>query len=370
MAQSLLNLVLMLQVELQLGSLKLLQPFFELVGSMAEGTRIGIPSELDLGFKFKAWNGCTPFKVEGDPFSLKKSESAPPFMEEFYHEGEFLFHKFMNFLLNAVDKAIGDIFEQKRNPPDLKRVTTNKDWAKGRSACKGKCKKKLKGRKFEQCPACAVTVSQTKSGICLQFEFEWRDKDVVHDIYTSVDLIPIFVIEPIPVMRLARIINEAMLAPGAPEGWLSFLIKYASDYKIVHELANADGVRVCSVGLKTMTFHEGKNHHVKPSQAFTEEKFSSERMKDVYTYVKFLKKALRLDLNSFLVKKELLKEEYQSILDSCGTSSIGQRERYVDRDDLALVQILSQPFFHGKVEDKIDLQESSKWGIVHLKLGE
>ena len=225
-------------------------------------------------------------------------------------------------------------------------------------------------RKFEQCPACAVTVSQTKSGICLQFEFEWRDKDVVHDIYTSVDLIPIFVIEPIPVMRLARIINEAMLAPGAPEGWLSFLIKYASDYKIVHELANADGVRVCSVGLKTMTFHEGKNHHVKPSQAFTEEKFSSERMKDVYTYVKFLNKALRLDLNSFLVKKELLKEEYQSILDSCGTSSIGQRERYVDRDDLALVQILSQPFFHGKVEDKIDLQESSKWGIVHLKLGE
>ena len=96
-------------------------------------------------------------------------------------------------------------------------------------------------------------------------------------------------------------------------------------------------------------------------------------MKDIYSYIKFLKKALHLDLNSYLLKKELLKDHYKAILDSCGEGAFSSshlsrgRDHHVGKDDMALVQILCQPFFRNIVGHKIDLQESSKWGYVHLK---
>ena len=54
MAQALSVLVKELQSELRQGMLGYFEPFFELVGSMAEGTRIGLANELDLVLKFKA----------------------------------------------------------------------------------------------------------------------------------------------------------------------------------------------------------------------------------------------------------------------------------------------------------------------------
>ena len=121
-----------------------------------------------------------------------------------------------------------------------------------------------------------------------------------------------------------------------------------------------------------MNFLEGRNHHIKPAQEFTGDKFSSPRMKDIYSYIKFLKKALDLDLCSFWVKKELLKPEYQSILDSCSKGRIlytskGEVDGELDKDDLALVMILSQSEFKTKVENKIDFQESYNWSYVRLQ---
>ena len=43
--------------------------------------------------------------------------------------------------------------------------------------------------KYEQCPRCAVCVSQTKIGVALQFE--WGPEGI----YTSVDIIPEFFIQ-------------------------------------------------------------------------------------------------------------------------------------------------------------------------------
>ena len=55
MAQALASFVQLLEKGLQKSELKDLSPIFELVGSMAEGTRIGLTNELDLAVKFKAW---------------------------------------------------------------------------------------------------------------------------------------------------------------------------------------------------------------------------------------------------------------------------------------------------------------------------
>ena len=356
MAQDMVLLVQMLQDGLQRGALRDFEPSFELVGSMAEATRIGLTNELDVGVKFAAWRRHVPFRVDGDPFSLKKSATSPPFMEDFFIGDEFQFHKFMHAFLEAVDVVIVEVFRSKRNPPNLKCVTTNKDWNEGKTKCGGECKRNLEERGFEQCERCTVTLSQTKSGAVLQFEYHWTDFETTNVIYCSIDLIPIFQIEPIPMMGLTRLIIEHMLGHDPPEGWLNFLFKYWKDYKIVQYHLLCGSGTVTSIGLKTMTFLEGRNHHVKPAQEFTEDKFSSERMKDIYRYIKFLKKVLHLDLSSYWVKRELLRREYETILESS------------ENDDLALVQILSQPEFKPKFDDHVDFSESHYHGYLNWKL--
>ncbi len=107
----------------------------------------------------------------------------------------------------------------------------------------------------KQCERCAVTVSQTKIGVCLQLEwipeddYGPEDKFGGEPVYCSIDLIPTFNIRynitqiesylkafcmhmrklfrPINPMRLARIVNSAMLSPDHPPGWLNYLENYA-----------------------------------------------------------------------------------------------------------------------------------------------
>ena len=113
MAQSLARLVQLLQDGMQQGELKALKPFFELVGSMAEGTRISLANELDLTIKFRTWMDNAPFKVEGHPYTLKKARGLSlPIMEQFFDGKEFKYHTFMHFLLKNVDKVISDIFDK------------------------------------------------------------------------------------------------------------------------------------------------------------------------------------------------------------------------------------------------------------------
>ena len=199
-----------------------------------------------------------------------------------------------------------------------------------------------------------MAVSQTKRGVALQFEWVNGSNVKSTRIYCSIDLIPMFQIEPIPAMRLAKLIIDCMICDDPPEGWLNFLFKYAKDYKIIQELTLSGSGNVTSVGLKTMSFLEDKNHHITPAQEFTQAKFSSERMRDIYSYIKFLKKALDLDLSSYWVKKELLKEGYRSILESC------------DTDDVALVQIISQPEFATKVGGRIHIENSLRYGYINI----
>ena len=173
MARDLTQLLKTLEADLRLkGALKEFRPVFELVGSMAEGTRIGLANECDISLKFDAWRDAVPFRVDRDPSSLKKAASCPPMMEKFFDGEEFNFHEFMFFLLKAVEKAVGDIFDQKRNPPNLRRATTNRDWRRGETRCRGKCKTTMRAHNMEQCELCAVTVSQTKRGVALQFEWQ------------------------------------------------------------------------------------------------------------------------------------------------------------------------------------------------------
>ena len=85
--------------------------------------------------------------------------------------------------------------------------------------------------------------------------------------------------------------------------------------------------------------------------------------------INFLSNVLDLDLSSYWVRKELLKQEYRSILDSCtkgvnlifrpsnaDNSVLNVPEFHLGKDDVALVNILSQPEFKVKFEAKVDFE--------------
>ena len=369
MAHALAIFVTLLQIELQEGPLAAFEPVFELVGSLAEGTRIGLPNEQDLAVKFKILRRNIPFKVDlEDPFFLKKASTSPEIVERFFQGGNFRFHKFMNFFLEAVEMAVDNIFIKGTNPKSLIRVTTNNDWKKGKTVCKGRCKRELHKNGFTQCKSCIVCVSQTKSGAVLQMVYLAEGGNQV---YSSIDLIPMFPVEEVQTMALTNSVVENMIGPNPPPGWLPFMFKYPKEYQIILELVRSGTGKVISVGLKTMTFLEGRNYHIKPAQEFTDNKFSSDRMRNIYSYIKFLKKVLGFDISSFWIKKELMKREYQAILDSCTTGTEINYSSGValakDADDVALVKILSTPAFKSKLESKIDFEESNKWTFINLK---
>ena len=95
---------------------------------------------------------------------------------------------------------------------------------------------------------------------------------------------------------------------------------------------------------------------MRPAQPNTGgDKFRSDEMKKIYCCIKYLKKALDLDLSSYWVKKELLKQEYQKIVS-------GERD-----EDRALVAVLSQPEFRQKVADKIDIDESNNSPLIEFQ---
>ena len=83
-----------------------------------------------------------------------------------------------------------------------------------------------------------------------------------------------------------------------------------------------------------------------------------------------VRRLFNLPQSSYWVKKELLKPEYQSILDSCtkgvnlvfrpsNADSSGISNIDFGMDDVALVRILSQPEFKIKFESKIDFEASN-----------
>ena len=145
-----------------------------------------------------------------------------------------------------------------------------------------------------------------------------------------------------------------MLSSDHPDGWLSYLFKYPNDYKIIQDLIQAGDDMIHSVGLKTMNFLPGTNYHIKPAQVLAENKFTCDKTKNIYRYIKFLKIALDADISNFWTKKELMKDKYSHIVEACTT------------DDEALVQVLSQPEFREKWQNHINFHESNKSGFLHV----
>ena len=207
-----------------------LRPKFSLVGSVSEGTRLGLANELDLTVNFHGWpEGC--FCVEDGPFALTKTEATPEWMADHLDSaGCFLYNKFKHDFLKAVEKAWGELEMPGSETSDrLRLVTTNEEFRDGKTRCSTDCSRRLENCQkglFQQCKYCAVTVSQTKVGPCLQFEY--GDENGL--VYCSVDLIPMFNIREMEAVELARIAVRGMLEQR-PAGWFKAIMGYAKHDK-------------------------------------------------------------------------------------------------------------------------------------------
>ena len=320
-----------------------LKPKFTLVGSIAEGTRLGLANELDLSVKFYGWPEGT-FRIQDNIFNLKRTENTPEWMKDFFDSSSyFRLNQFKYQFLKAIEKAL----EQVEIPSRLRLVTTNEDFRNGKSKCRNDCSKRLTECQegfFKQCKHCAVAVSQTKVGPCLQFEYSGFNlpQHGLQDttVYCSVDLIPMFNIEEMEAMALARIGNQSMLK-YRPMGWFKYFMGYAMNDKVTQALAKEVGIEtIKTVSVKTMNCNRGINYYVRPGQVLGPEKFIGEDSKKCYLDIKFLSKVIKADLNMYWVKKEL------RLLKEIGWGGAGT--------------ILFKSKFRRELEDKVDYKQWEK----------
>jgi hypothetical protein len=358
--------ILQCQLEQHNFLMKKLKPSFTLIGSVAEGSRVGFANELDLTVEFEGFKDALFRVPNGDPFNLTATEHAPDWMKKYFgRNGKFLYHQFILDFLHATNSCIRSIFNRRENPARLTRGTTNEKFNSDSLECKD-CKEKKNQNNpvslFEQCEKCVVTVSQTKMGVCLQFI--WRS-DSGELIYCSVDLVPTFKIKEIAALELARMVNMAMIKEQ-PEGWLRYLEKYAAsdlirtDLLYVSKENGLNGgayyatdskkvVQLSSVLLKNLNCQPDKNYFIRPGQHLGTDKFKSRGQRQIYCWIKALKKILSVDVSMYMVKKILLERPHE-IRSDCPYNDLYYK--------------MSQAELKEKFDSKIDY---TKWESLRIK---
>ena len=272
-------------------------------------------------------------------------------MDKFFNEkGQFLNVEFLATFLESVEKAVDAIFEKNGFPVGFTRVLTNKNLRK--TKCK-ECRSLMRNSWRTQVPFmpcnskdCIVTVSQTKMGVCLQL----LDHDDSVPVYISFDVIPLFKIEPIKSLTLARSVNRGMLNKGHPPGWYKYISDYVRCYKVVADIVDKENENMSFVTLKFLTAKSDKNFFVCPAQVIGK-KFRSDGLKKMYCCIKALVKVLDLkDVKAFVIKKQMMKDVFLNLDE--------QTERsWGDLDEAKLLfKVLSQPELRSKFESTINFQ--------------
>ena len=333
--------------------MRLLRPTLKLVGSIAEGTRIGFSNELDIMVCFDGWEEHPPFMVDADTAPLLgKSNSCPCWMDRYFDEqASFRYHLFKQHFLEAVDSAVRIIYECSKAPKRLVCVSTNSEFSNKFKSCPG-CKENLtQNGLFIQCRDCIVTTSQTKMGACLQFEWKvdsdpddllWGKRTPFYKLYCSMDLVPIMTIESRETSELQGLVNKGMLFKEDPTSWFKQLRNLAKEDRLIEGLADQ---RVNRVLLKTSSCKLRNNYFIRAGQLLGKDTFKCEKLRKAYCYIKALKKAFAIgDISMFRVKKMFHLPLYMEI---------GEK---LDNIHDVVHDVLMTSEFRTKFEDHIDFE--------------
>ena len=335
--------------------LEQLKPIFTLMGSVAEGTRLSIANELDICLEFEGLKN-SPFVINPeDPYHIYKTDLSPEWMQEYFDSnGCFVLHKFKLKLLEAVDLVVGEVLND--NPTRrLRAYTRNKeyDWKR----CTN-CRDNANLQLFKQCKHCRLMTAQTKVGICLQLSWnhEGFRKPTMQEKftqYTSVDLVPMFHINPTFIRPFVKATNKAMLEKDHPEEWYRILRKYLSTDKIVRGLGSQDE-DVSRVLLKLINSQKENSYMVKAGQHLGCEKFQSKRLKKIFCLIKVVRRTLGVEtINNYLLKKILAMPEFARL------------EQEKKTDSQLLYKALSSSHLKHHFDKHIDFD---KWGRSQYRI--
>lgn len=336
-----------------------LDPEFVLIGSTMEGTRIGSGDEVDLTIKFRGLYSC-PFTVsQDDPLHLRVVRSHPRcscfpsgcnhrphhILEEYLdRDGVLEYPRFLRFLLESVSSTLATIEAQGKLPSRIRIKQHNNKY----SPCKMCLEVSRERAKFAhypvvQCVDCLVACSMTKIGPCLQFQWcQDADDDSPVNIVRPpktcvVDLVPVYPIDRSDVTALFTQINRKMLEER-PVGWLANFVAYVKKDRAIMESHRAAKTGQVEVAVKLFNFggdttcalvpehhwirccclftETYDNHVIRPGQVLGVERLRHDALHGAYCLIKALKDALSLDLESYFVKKVLLREEFLTLASS------------------------------------------------------
>ena len=306
------NLGLSLQKDDKYPLWKSLRPEFILIGSVAEGTRIGKASEIDIAVQFKALND-RPFHVEDDPYHLiaDSDESHP--LKEFLNDGSKLDYN------RVFERYLDEIGECFKTGLKLPRNITLGSMMANCEECKTLFPK--------HCIDCLPCVTHTKSGACLIVK--WKNAEIL-----TIDLIPVWPVRTENVMQMFNVVTRS-LAAEKPVNWLPYLKKLIRKDRVLLEHIMT-GINPGSSDLYTgmkMLNDSDSQFVLRPAQSLRLEQFKAEpRKKRIYQLLKAVKQHLDIDVGSYFLKKSVLNAVYASHIGASG-----------DLKDLAkhLLEILS-----------------------------
>ncbi len=298
-----------------------LKPEFQIFGSIPEGTRIGKVEEIDAMCHFLTLEGQDgPFQslegeVEDNPIPLDvenaltlKTENSDHPLPKYCINNRFRFDDFMGDMMQVVAMAMNNI----SMPEHLSIPSRQYD-----ESCD--CQMNP-GEPMSHCVKCIRPVTFTKSGVCIILK--WKDEDIV-----NIDLIPVF---PVKYREDINIITEVFnmlindLIEKRPPNWLDHLKKVVKADRILPEFyedfkTDSKGNNNSSkemenpkVGLKMLHFYSENNFVIRPSQILNIGDFSRyhSSVKEVYFRMKYLKTALNVDFESYMLKKIVLRGEF------------------------------------------------------------
>ena len=326
------------------GPFSKLRPQFYLIGSVAEGTRVGKANEVDITLRFQALHD-SPLKVV-DSNGCKLRFQKDNALRQFCKANEcttFCHASFMNELLNEISKALMSI---KTLPKWPKELTFESSF----QPCLTCTEVSLTEGCLKHCRSCRPAVTYTKLGPCLLFK--WKEDT---EWPLTIDLIPVFPVQS-PGCGLLSLFSVAVktLYRRKPTNWVKHMRAFVERDRMLPEIFlisqdEGEHSNIFDVAVKLLNYDLKDNHIIRPGQVLDiGELRTNAKLKKVYTCLKAVKDLLGISTRSFTIKKVMLLEEVKETLRN--------PEMLLDE---AMFFVVSRPELSDEFGRKVDLKE---WG--------
>ena len=310
------------------------------IGSLVEGTRVGLVDEADCFIKLEKWEADHFELVENSSTKYGVTEAGktvlpPQFVDE---EGHLNYFNFLEALLTDLSR-----FFQEETLPEG--ITANANFC----MCNNCRKEEGPMGHLKHCETCLPAVTFTKAGPCSIMD----DEGTV----ISIDLIPMIPCKSPDPIKMFNKVTSSLIKANLPN-WLPYLKKFVRSDGLLAEVlgsppSNEDGF----TAMKLLHAESDQDNYIlRPGQKLAMDELKEPKLKTSYCYHKALKTIMTLDLSSFSLKKVLLLEDFT-------------RQARTAKDDVEILFAASnhahlKSFFENKeFEGKVDYWRRGKLKI-------